>query len=52
MYQKTDARNNSVDKINNLILTKLPENIVTYTPIDYVMDQEDTVNYPQEFLNL
>ncbi|CAK1580049.1 unnamed protein product [Parnassius mnemosyne] len=45
------ATNSSVDEINDLILTKLPGDIVTYTSIDNVMDQEDAVHYPQEFLN-
>ncbi|CAB3235853.1 unnamed protein product [Arctia plantaginis] len=45
------ARNSSVDEINELILTKLPGDKVTYTSIDNVMDQEDAVHYPQEFLN-
>ncbi|CAK1599568.1 unnamed protein product [Parnassius mnemosyne] len=45
------ARNSSVDEINDLILPKLPGDIVTYTSIDNVMDQEDAVHYPQEFLN-
>ncbi|CAB3233342.1 unnamed protein product [Arctia plantaginis] len=45
------ARNSSVDEINELILTKLPGDEVTYTSIDNVMDQEDAVHYPQEFLN-
>ncbi|GBP50104.1 hypothetical protein EVAR_17365_1 [Eumeta japonica] len=45
------ARNSNVDEINDIILSKLPGDIVTYTSIDTVMDQEDVVNYPQEFLN-
>ncbi|XP_048514974.1 LOW QUALITY PROTEIN: ATP-dependent DNA helicase pif1-like [Athalia rosae] len=45
------ARNSSVDDINNQILTKLPGDTVTYTSIDNVMDPEDAVHYPQEFLN-
>ncbi|CAG4969265.1 unnamed protein product [Colias eurytheme] len=45
------ARNSSVDEINDLILSKLPGDIATYTSIDNVMDQVDAVHYPQEFLN-
>lgn len=45
------ARNSSVDEINDLILTKLSGDIVTYTSINNAMDQEDAVYYPQVFLN-
>lgn len=45
------ARNSSVNETNDLILSKLPGEKVTYTSIDNVMDQEDAVHYPQEFLN-
>lgn len=45
-----DARNSSVNEINDIILNKLPGDIVAYTTIDNVMDQEDMVHYPQEFL--
>lgn len=45
------ARNSSVDEINDIILNKLPGESVNYISIDNVMDQEDSVHYPQEFLN-
>ena len=53
MCQRTilAARNSSVDKINDIILNKLLGDNVNYISIDNVMDQEDAVNYPQEFLN-
>ncbi|CAB3226704.1 unnamed protein product [Arctia plantaginis] len=43
------ARNSRVDEIDDLILTKLPADIVTYTSIANVMDQEDAVHY-REFI--
>lgn len=53
MCQRTilAARNSSVDEINDLILARLPGDIVTYISIYNVMDQKVAVYYPQEFLN-
>lgn len=41
-----------IDAINDIIMDKLPGDSVNYLAIDRVMDQEDHVHYPQEFLNL
>lgn len=45
------ARNSSVDEINDIILSKLSGEIANYISIDNIMDQENAVHYPQEFLN-
>lgn len=44
-------RNESVDEINDAILQKLPNEYRIYKSIDTVVNLEDTVHYPQEFLN-
>jgi len=44
-------RNDTVNEINKLILEKIPGQIKHYKSIDTVCNIEDTVHYPQEFLN-
>lgn len=44
-------RNEDVNKINQIIQSKIPGKIVKYTSIDNVLDENDIVNYPVEFLN-
>lgn len=44
-------RNETVNKINNLILHKAPGLVKTYKSIDTITNMEDTVHYPQGFLN-
>ncbi|CAK1584261.1 unnamed protein product [Parnassius mnemosyne] len=45
------VKNTSVDAINDKIMAKLPGDNINYLAIDTVVDQEDAVHYPQEFLN-
>lgn len=45
------ARNSSVDQINEEILKRVPGDEKCYKSIDTVINEEDTVHYPQEFLN-
>lgn len=45
-------RNDTVNEINNLILQKVPGQIKNYKSIDSVMNIEDAVHCPQEFLNV
>lgn len=44
-------KNDSASEINELILKKLSGNGVTYTSFDSVIEVEDAVNYPVEFMN-
>jgi ATP-dependent DNA helicase PIF1 len=44
-------RNSSVDHINEQILERIPGDKKIYKSIDTVLDTEDVVHYPQEFLN-
>lgn len=44
-------RNNAVNEINNIILKKVPGDLRLYKSIDTVVQVEDAINYPQEFLN-
>jgi len=44
-------KNNDVNKINNQIQLKLPGKVVKYKSIDTIIDEEQAVNYPIEFLN-
>lgn len=44
-------KNNDVNKINHQIQLKLPGEVVKYKSIDTVIDEEQAVNYPIEFLN-
>ncbi|XP_055312023.1 uncharacterized protein LOC129574268 [Sitodiplosis mosellana] len=45
------AKNIDVDEFNLSIEYKLPGEFITYKSIDNVMNQDDAVNYPTEFLN-
>ncbi|CAF4893437.1 unnamed protein product [Pieris macdunnoughi] len=44
-------KNDTVNEINNLIVQKVSGQIKKYKSIDTVTNIEDTVHYPQEFLN-
>lgn len=44
-------RNEEVNQINQIIQTQIPGNIKTYSSIDNVLEEEQIVNYPIEFLN-
>ncbi|GBN08300.1 hypothetical protein AVEN_133797-1 [Araneus ventricosus] len=44
-------KNENVNKMNEIILQKLPENSITYKFVEAVMDKEQAVYYPTEFLN-
>ncbi|XP_075236540.1 uncharacterized protein LOC142333392 [Lycorma delicatula] len=44
------AKNNDVNTINFNIQNKIPGDTTTYKSIDTVMNQEEAVNYPTEFL--
>ena len=44
-------KNISVNNINTAILNVIPGEMTTYTSIDTVVDVDDSVNYPTEFLN-
>lgn len=45
------AKNEDVDKLNHLILNKIPGEMVQYNSIDTMIVEEQAVNYPTEFLN-
>ncbi|XP_071642994.1 ATP-dependent DNA helicase PIF6-like [Temnothorax longispinosus] len=45
------ARNNDVNAINFTIQNGIPGEATTYKSIDTVMNQNEVVNYPTEFLN-
>ena len=44
-------KNISVNNINTAILNVIPGEMTVYTSIDTVVDVDDSVNYPTEFLN-
>ena len=44
-------KNISVDKINEHILGKIPGAVMKYSSVDSVVDEEEAVQYPMEFLN-
>ncbi|XP_039969466.1 uncharacterized protein LOC120781334, partial [Bactrocera tryoni] len=44
-------RNESVNEVNKIIMEKVPGEFKSYKSIDTVCNIEDTVHYPQEFLN-
>lgn len=44
-------KNEYVNRLNHSIQEKLPGTIVTYKSIDRVVDDDDAVNFPIEFLN-
>ena len=45
------AKNKDIHKINNIILTKIRDQAVIYKSVDTVLEPNETVNYPSEFLN-
>ncbi|XP_055307260.1 uncharacterized protein LOC129571482 [Sitodiplosis mosellana] len=45
------AKNVDVNEINITIQNQLPGETITYNSIDNIMNQDDAVNYPTEFLN-
>jgi hypothetical protein len=45
------AKNNDVNAINFTIQNEIPGEATTYKSIDTVMNQDDVINYPTEFLN-
>ncbi|XP_017470385.1 PREDICTED: uncharacterized protein LOC108362062 [Rhagoletis zephyria] len=45
------AKNKDVGQLNANILNDVPGEIVTFKSIDTVINQDDAVNYPTEFLN-
>ena len=45
------AKNIDVHEINNIVLTKIPDQAVLYKSIDTVLEPNEAVNYPSEFLN-
>ncbi|GFX60915.1 ATP-dependent DNA helicase [Trichonephila clavipes] len=46
-----EAKNLDVDAINFKIQQSLPGNKITFKSIDTVVDPDEVVNYPVEFLN-
>ena len=44
-------KNISVDKVNDHILAKIPGAVMMYSSVDSVVDEEEAVQYPMEFLN-
>lgn len=44
-------RNESVNEINKIIMEKVPGEFKSYKSLDTVCNIEETVHYPQEFLN-
>ncbi|XP_046666446.1 uncharacterized protein LOC124358198 [Homalodisca vitripennis] len=44
-------KNDTAESINNLLLEKLPSEIVHYQSVDSVVEIEDAVHYPVEFLH-
>ena len=44
-------KNVSVDKVNERIVAKIPGAIMIYRSVDAVVDTEEAVQYPMEFLN-
>lgn len=44
-------KNDDVNKINQQILNHLPGEMVQYKSIDTVIDENETLNFPTEFLN-
>ncbi|UYV71003.1 hypothetical protein LAZ67_8001384 [Cordylochernes scorpioides] len=44
-------RNDAVDEINNCIQDMLPGSVTEYNSFNTMVDVDDTVNYPSEFLN-
>ena len=40
-----------MDKVNDRILAKIPGAIMKYSSVDSVVEEEEAVQYPMEFLN-
>ena len=45
------AKNEDVPEINNIVLTKIRDQAVLYKSVDTVLEPNEAVNYPSEFLN-
>ena len=45
------AKNKNVQKINNIIFNKIRDQAVIYKSVDIVLEPNEVVNYPTEFLN-
>ena len=45
------AKNKDFHEINNIILTKIRDQEVIYKSVDTVLEPNEAVNYPSEFLN-
>ncbi|XP_025409842.1 uncharacterized protein LOC112683156 [Sipha flava] len=45
------AKNKNVDALNATIQNFLPGQLVSYKSVDTIMNQDDVINYPTEFLN-
>ena len=44
-------KNKDVHEINNIVLTKIRDQAVLYKSVDTVLEPNEAVNYPSEFLN-
>src|SRR6187551_2480450 len=44
-------KNDDVNEINKEILAMLPRDVIEYKSVDTVVDADEAVNYPTEFLN-
>ena len=44
-------KNIDVHEINNIVLTKIRDQAVLYKSVDTVLEPNEVVNYPSEFLN-
>jgi len=51
LIAKVSTRKDSVNEINKITMDKLPGDFKCHITIDTVFNIEDTVHYPQEFLN-
>ncbi|GBP47861.1 ATP-dependent DNA helicase pif1 [Eumeta japonica] len=45
------AKNKDVEDLNATILNFLPGQLISFKSVDTIMNQDDVVNYPTEFLN-
>ncbi|BHF84519.1 hypothetical protein SprV_0902767000 [Sparganum proliferum] len=45
------AKNKDVHQLNHIIQSRIPREAVVYTSINSVVDADEAVNYPTEFLN-